>query len=94
MVQQFVELRLRSAGIKVPADNQPRLEDGGAVLSITVVSAEEGNLLEIVLKLSQMVRLVRKPSIGIWATTWEARESGGNDKSNEHNINLSRSVGS
>jgi hypothetical protein len=85
MVQQFVELRLRSARIKVPAGNTARLEDGGAVLSIMVVSTEEGILSEIIVRLSQMVRLVRKP-IGMWATTWEARQCGGDDKSNEANI--------
>jgi hypothetical protein len=92
MVQQFVELKLRTAGIKVPADNTARIEDGAAHLSIVVVSTQEGILSAVSVNVTQMVRLIRKPSTVIWATTWDARQWGGGDKSNEANIKESLGI--
>lgn len=82
-LQTFVELRLRSAGIRVPEKNTPLSGEGSAKLWILVVSDESGTLSAIEFKLKQSVRLERRPSVVMWLPTWEARMWGGDDQSTE-----------
>ena len=83
-LREFIELRLRSAGISVPENNITSRLDGYAMLSLTVVSSEDrGDLLQVVLTLTQGVTLKRRPSIEAHVATWEASKCGGDEKSNE-----------
>lgn len=86
-LREFVELRLRRAGIIVPENNMPSRLDGYAMLSLTVVSSEDsGNLLSVNLNLTQDVTLKRRPSIEVRVATWEASQCGDHGESNEANV--------
>jgi hypothetical protein len=82
-LQEFVELRLRTAGIKVPEKNAPLYGEGSAKLWILVVSDKSGTLSAVEFKLKQSVRLERRPSVVMWLPTWESRVWGGEDQSTE-----------
>jgi hypothetical protein len=82
-LQNFVELRLRSAGIRVPEKNAPLQKEGSALLWIIIVSDSEGTLIEVMMKLKQAIRLERRPSVDMWLGTWETRSCGGDDQSTE-----------
>jgi hypothetical protein len=68
-IQEFVELRLRLAGIKVPSNNASMREEGDAALYITLFT--EGSLM-IDVKLKQYVFLARRPSIRTYEQTWSS----------------------
>ena len=86
LLQSYVELQLRKAGIRVPSDNARIKQDGYAVLSVLVLSNPDHTISAIEVELLQAVSLARDPTIKKIVATWKARTWGGDIASMDVNI--------
>jgi hypothetical protein len=85
LLQSYVELQLRKAGIRVPSNNERTKKDGDALLYVKVWSWNH-EIRSVEVELVQLVNLNRDPTIKATVATWEVRTWGGDRASTDADI--------